>query len=151
MNKASVYRIQLMKVGKVPIEIGKVTSVEDAQQVCRSYLLHEYGGCFPDREVFGAVWLNTKNLISGLEIVSIGSLNATIAHPRELFKSGIIHNASSLIVFHNHPSGDTTPSTEDINVTKRLQEAGDILGIELLDHLILGETNWYSMKQAGRF
>lgn len=151
MNHASIYRVQLKKVGEVPLEKERVTGVDDAQQVCRSFLLQEYGGYFPDREVLGAVWLNTKNAVTGLEIVSIGSVNMSIVHPRETFKSGIIHNASSLVVFHNHPSGITTPSPEDLNLTKRLREAGDVLGIELLDHLILCETSWYSMKQEGVF
>ncbi|MFM9280943.1 JAB domain-containing protein [Paenibacillus jiagnxiensis] len=151
MKLVSIYKVQLMKAGTVPIEHKVIGGAEDAQNICRSFLLHEYGGFFPDREVFGAVWLNTKNEPVGLEIVSVGSLNAGIVHPRETFKSGILHNAASLIVFHNHPSGNTTPSNEDVQVTKRLAEAGNILGVDLLDHIILGEYGYTSLKGQGLF
>ncbi|MEK5061106.1 hypothetical protein BK126_26705 [Paenibacillus sp. FSL H7-0326] len=149
MKKASIYRIQLTKVGEVALKKNEILSAEDAHEVCRSFLLNEYGGFLPDREVFGTVWLNTKNFVTGLEIVSIGSLNASIVHPRETLKAGILHNAASFIVFHNHPSGSIEPSPEDISVSRRLKEAGDILGIELLDHLILGENDFYTMKGQG--
>lgn len=152
MKRISIYKVQLKKDGSIPVENKVIRNVEDAEYVCRSFLLYEYGGLFPDREVFGAVWLNTKNEAVGLEIVSMGSLNAAIVHPRETFKSGILHNAASFVVFHNHPSGNTTPSDADVQITKRLAEAGNILGIELLDHIILGESGYYtSLKSQGLF
>lgn len=91
------------------------------------------------QETFGIIMLNTKNKIIGLSVISIGTLSSSLVHPREVFKQALIANSSRIILFHNHPSGDTTPSEEDINVTKRLAEGGKILGVEILDHVIVGE------------
>lgn len=102
-----------------------------------------------DREVFMVLCLNTKNQIQAIHQCHIGSINASIAHPREIFKSAILNNSASLIVGHNHPSGDPTPSNEDIQVTRRLKEAGNLLGIELLDSLIVGPTKFISLKEKG--
>lgn len=104
-----------------------------------------------DRECFKAVILNTKNEIIKILDVSIGSLNSSVVHPRELYKFVIKHNGAALIVAHNHPSGNPAPSSEDIKLTKRLNEAGEILGIELLDHIILGDGNFVSLKEEGLF
>lgn len=102
-----------------------------------------------DREQFSAVLLNTKNHVIGRETISIGTLNASMVHPRELFKRAIRRSAAAVILVHNHPSGDPTPSREDIQLTKRLQEAGEILGIDVLDHLVLGFDKFISMKSKG--
>lgn len=91
-----------------------------------------------DRECFAILLLNTKNVPVGIHKVSIGSLNSAIVHPREVFKAAILANASSILAGHNHPSGDTTPSPEDRSITVRLRKAGRILGIEVLDHIIVG-------------
>jgi DNA repair protein RadC len=100
-----------------------------------------------DREHFKALILNTKNQILRIVNVSVGSLNSSVVHPRELYKMVIRHNGAAVIVAHNHPSGDPTPSTEDIILTKRLIKAGRILGIELLDHIILGDGHFVSLKK----
>jgi DNA repair protein RadC len=103
-----------------------------------------------DREQFFLLCLNTKNEPTALHTVSIGSLDASIVHPREVFKVAILSNAASVIVAHNHPSGDPTPSKEDIQVTRKLQEAGELLGITLLDHVIVGTEGAYtSLKERG--
>ncbi|TLM97475.1 hypothetical protein FDZ73_24970, partial [bacterium] len=81
--------------------------------------------------------------------VSIGSLNASLVHPRELFKNAIKKSAAALILVHNHPSGDPSPSREDIDVTRRLAEAGKLLGIEILDHVIIGDLKYVSLKEKG--
>ena len=105
-----------------------------------------------DREVFFVMCLNTKNHVVAVHRCHIGSLNASIVHPREVFKSVILNNAASIIVAHQHPSGDITPSMEDINVTKRLVEAGKLLGIEMLDHLVVNnEGKFTSLKEKGYF
>lgn len=105
-----------------------------------------------DREVFFIMCLNTKNHVVAVHRCHIGSLNASIVHPREVFKSVILNNAASVIVAHQHPSGDITPSMEDINVTKRLVEAGKLLGIEMLDHLVVNnEGKFTSLKEKGYF
>ena len=97
------------------------------------------------------ITLDTKNNITGIFTVSTGSLNASIVHPREIFKRAVLQNAASIIICHNHPSGDVTPSQEDINTTKRIYEAGKILGIELLDHIIIGDNKYTSLKEKGVF
>jgi DNA repair protein RadC len=103
-----------------------------------------------DREVFLVMCLNTKNRIVAVHRCHVGSLAASIVHPREVFKSAILNNAMSIIVSHQHPSGDTTPSREDIEVTRRLIEAGKVLGIEVLDHLIVNaHAEYTSLKEKG--
>ncbi|MEK6959982.1 MAG: DNA repair protein RadC [Nanoarchaeota archaeon] len=98
-----------------------------------------------DREHFMILHLDTKNRVIKDEIVSVGALTGTIAHPREVFKSAIKESAHSVILVHNHPSGDPTPSDEDLKMTERLLEAGEILGIKVLDHVIIGKGAWYSI------
>ena len=101
-----------------------------------------------DKEAFSVLMLNTKNKVIGIKTVSVGTLDATIVHPREVFKSAILNSAKSIMIFHNHPSGDTKPSGEDINLTKRLVDAGNLLGIKVLDHIILGNNgNYLSMLE----
>lgn len=107
-------------------------------------LQKEFGSA--DREKFIAVHLNAKNRIISYEVVSVGSLNASLVHPREVFKAAILSNAASIILSHNHPSGDPNPSNEDLQLTKRLEEAGKLLGIEVLDHIIFAGKSFYSFK-----
>lgn len=96
--------------------------------------------------------LNTKNHVVAVHRCHIGSLNASIVHPREVFKSAILNNAASVIVSHQHPSGDITSLMENVNITKRLAEAGKILEIEVLDHLIVNnEVKFTSLKERGYF
>jgi len=101
------------------------------------------------KEHFISLLLDTRNRVMKMQTVSVGSLDASIVHPREVFKDAIAASAASVIVAHNHPSGDPTPSAEDRKVTARLVEAGQILGIEVLDHLIIGDGRWVSLKQQG--
>ena len=91
----------------------------------------------PDRECFVALLLDGKNRIVALHLVSLGSLNQSIVTPRETFKAAILANSAAIILAHNHPTGDLTPSSEDIAITRRLKEAGDLLGIRVLDHIIV--------------
>lgn len=102
-----------------------------------------------DREHFRAVALGTKNQVLGVESVSVGTLNSSIVHPREVFKAAIRRNAAALILVHNHPSGDPAPSRDDVAITARLVEAGKILGIEILDHVIIGDRCYVSFKEQG--
>jgi len=103
----------------------------------------------PNKEFFMALYLNTKNGILKQEVISIGSLNANIVHPREIFKTACLISASSIIVAHNHPSGDPTPSREDIEITKKLVESGKMIGIEILDHVIIGFDKNYGFRESG--
>ncbi len=103
------------------------------------------------QEHFHCVFLNVKNQIIHRETVFIGSLNISVVHPREVFRIALKLSAASLICFHNHPSGDPTPSQEDIRVTKRLANSGELLGIRLLDHIIIGRNKHLSMKEKKYF
>jgi len=101
------------------------------------------------QEVFGILILNTKNKIVAAHEVSRGALNSSLVHPREVFKPAVLHNAAAIICFHNHPSGDPEPSRDDIEITNRLVEAGKIMGIEILDHIIVGDDRYVSLKERG--
>jgi len=100
-----------------------------------------------NREHFVAFYLNSRHQILRREVVSIGSLNASIVHPREVFRPAIVLCAAALVLAHNHPSGDTAPSEEDLAITRRLKEAGRLLGIELVDHVIVAESGYTSMRE----
>ncbi|MGE7274389.1 RadC family protein [Brevibacillus panacihumi] len=104
---------------------------------------------FLSNEQFCCLFLNTKNHVIAKDTISIGSLDSAIIHPREVYRAAIKRNSASIICIHNHPSGDPTPSREDIEVTKRLSEAGEILGIPLLDHVIIGHNKYQSLKESG--
>jgi len=112
-----------------------------------SFLMPEMSSL--QQEHFVALYLNTKNQVIHKQTIFIGSLNSSIVHPREIFKEAIKRSAASIICAHNHPSGNAAPSPEDIEVTKRLQEAGYIIGIELIDHLIIGDHQYFSLKEQG--
>jgi len=101
-----------------------------------------------DREHFIVLHLDLKNRLLARETISIGSLNETIVHPREVFKAAVINGSAALLLAHNHPSGNPLPSNNDINVTARLEAAGEILGIRIYDHLIFGDRGYYSFAAA---
>jgi len=104
---------------------------------------------YEPREHFIVVLLSTKNHVLAMPTISIGSLNASIVHPRELFREAINHSAANIILVHNHPSGDPTPSSEDIILTKKMVDAGKILEIHVLDHIIIGDNKYVSLKEKG--
>jgi DNA repair protein RadC len=101
------------------------------------------------KEHFMLIILNTRNKVTSINNVSVGTLNASLVHPREVFRDAIRQSASSVVLAHNHPSGDETPSEEDLKITKRLVEAGKIIGIEVLDHIIIGKDGFCSFKEKG--
>ena len=100
-----------------------------------------------DREHFVVISLTTKNRVIAIETASIGSLSSSLVHPREIFKNAIRLSAAAIILGHNHPSGDPTPSREDLKITKRLVEAGKLIGIEVLDHIVVGVNAYTSFKE----
>lgn len=102
-----------------------------------------------DREQVAVIYLSTPNHVLGVNICSTGSLNASLVHPREVFKPAILANSARIILVHNHPGGDCSPSNEDIKVTARIRDAGKLLGIELLDHVIVSASGYYSMQELG--
>jgi DNA repair protein RadC len=101
------------------------------------------------KEMFITLHLDGKNRIICCDLVSIGSLNQSIVHPREVFKTALLSNAAAIICVHQHPSGDPSPSSEDIAITRRLKEAGEIMGIKILDHIIVGDGEYLSFVERG--
>lgn len=101
------------------------------------------------KENFVVLCLNARNQVIGKETISIGSLNASIVHPREVFQPAIVESAASVVLAHNHPSGDIRPSDDDLELTRRLVKAGEIMGVEVLDHVIVSEKQHLSMKEKG--
>lgn len=136
---------QVLKRGVSKWEIKIIRSPHDAAGIAAEVIGDE------DREVLLVLVLNTKNQVVAIHRCHIGSLNASIVHPREVMKAAILNNGASIIMAHNHPSYNTQPSREDIEITKRMKEAGMILGIELLDHIIVSfdKTNFTSLKEKG--
>src|SRR5208282_4881854 len=123
---------------------GLRPTVRSPQDVC-SFVMEEM--CYLDREHFRVIILNTKNQVLALETVSVGGLNSSLVHPREVFKPAVLKSAAAVILIHNHPSGDATPSGEDLEITRRLAEAGKLIGIEVLDHIIIGDHVFTSLKE----
>lgn len=142
--RINFYTIKQVKEKGINYNIESIHSPESVYKILRDVLELDQEA----QEKFGVLALNTKNKVVGIHIISTGSLNASIVHPREVFKSLMLNNACSFVAFHNHPSGDSTPSREDIEITKRLAEAGEIMGIDLLDHIIIGD-HYTSLKQMG--
>ncbi len=101
------------------------------------------------QEVFCVLTLNTKNKLIRRHLVSLGTLNSSLVHPREVFRAAVKDSAASVIVAHNHPSGDSSPSAEDIKITRKLIEAGRCIGIDVLDHLIIGDGPALSLRESG--
>src|SRR5215468_12591136 len=132
-----IYRVTLVKEGRVPCYNQQIRSAVDARTLLHTYLADV------DREHFVIILLNQKNRVLGVNTVSVGSLTASIVHPREVYKSAILSNAASIVCGHNHPSTDCQPSKEDRAITTRLVEAGKLLGISVLDHVIIGGEGRY--------
>src|SRR5215831_14195135 len=132
-----IYRVSLVREGKLPCHEERIRSSAIASTILRTYLADV------DREHFVVILLDQKNQVIGINTVSIGSLTASVVHPRECFKPAILANAATIICGHNHLSGDPQPSREDRALTQRLVEAGKLLGINVIDHIIIGDEGRY--------
>jgi DNA repair protein RadC len=143
--RVPVYRVTLVREAAITAPGPRLRGAEQAAALLRQYL-----GAV-DREHFMVILLDRKNAPIGLNTVSIGSLTASVVHMREVFKPAILANAAAILCGHNHPSGDSAPSHEDRAVTQRLVEAGKLLGIAVLDHIILGDgtTTYFSFADQG--
>ena len=126
--------IRLEVVRENPVKYIQIRSAQEIYTEFQESMLKS------PNEVFKSVHLNSKNVILGVETISIGSLTSSLVHPREVYKGAIINNSASILFMHNHPSGDPKPSNDDIEITQRLKQAGDILGIKVLDHIIFGDS-----------
>ena len=139
-KRVEIVSVKLCRESSILYEQRQVQNPGDAARLVEGFLADS------DREMIMAVCLDTKHQPTAITTVSVGTLNSSLVHPREVFKSAIVAGAASIIVAHNHPSGDPAPSRDDINVTKWLKEAGDILGIGVLDHIIIGDGCYVSLK-----
>ena len=142
LEDLNVVRIKLVSEAK-PFDYKPISSPNEALKKVKE-VFAEY-----DREYFRVLNLDAKGRIININIVSQGDLNSSVVHPREVFKSSILSNAAAMICFHNHPSGELTPSKEDFDITERLNLCGKLLGIYVLDHIIVAPYNdiWYSIRE----
>ena len=137
-----VYRVQLVRERNIKTDNRSIDNPVKAAEILKNYIGET------DREMFVVAMLDTKNKVIGINTVSIGSLNSSIVHPREVLKPAILSNSAGIIISHNHPSGDPTPSREDLDITKRLVDACELIGIKLLDHIVIGDE-YLSFKEKG--
>lgn len=142
-KRVNIVSVRMVKECSLLYKDRVIRSPEDGYNLLQQFLGNV------DREHFVVACLDTKNQPTTINTCHVGSLNASIVHPREVMKPGILSNAASIIVGHNHPSGNPEPSQEDIQVTKKLVEAGKIMGIDVLDHIILGDEKFVSLKEKG--
>lgn len=142
-RRVDIVSIKMVRESSIFYENRKIGSPKDAVELLRKFL----DGA--DREQFITCCLDTKNQPTSINVVSVGTINSSLVHPREVFKTSILGNSASIIVAHNHPSGDPSPSREDIDITQRLKEVGKIIGIDLIDHVIIGENRYVSLKEKG--
>jgi DNA repair protein RadC len=132
------------RIGRaLPLDKYQILTPNDAAEFVMEELQYE------SQEHFLCVFLDTKNRVINKKYIFKGTLNSSLVHPREIFREAIRHNSASVVCYHNHPSGDPTPSAEDIKVTRKLLKAGSILGIRLVDHVIIGDHSYFSMKEKG--
>lgn len=142
-KRIDIVSLKMVKESSVTYLNRVISSPSDGAEIIKDFIEDS------DREQMVVCCLDTKNQPTSISIVSIGSLNSAIVHPREVYKTAILSNASSIIIAHNHPSGKSEPSHEDIVLTNRLDEAGKIIGIKLMDHLVIGFDEYYSFKEEG--
>lgn len=141
-NIVAITKIKQVIDKEVKVKVNRIVSPKDASELAHSIIGDT------DREHFLVINVSTKNRVNSVEVAHIGSLNTCTIHPREIFKGTILSNSAAIILVHNHPSLDLTPSDEDIQFTKRMQEASQLMGIDLLDHLIINQNqDYYSMKE----
>ena len=143
LKRINIVSIKMVRESSVLYNIRRISEPKDIVDLGKKFLDEL------DREELIVACLNAKNEVNSVNVVSIGSLNNSIVHPREVFKTAILSNAASIVMIHNHPSGDVTPSKEDKEITLRIKESGIILGIKLLDHIIIGNDTYYSFKEHG--
>ena len=144
MYRIPSVKIQLVKDGTInAAERPYISTPDDVAAIMRPVveLLAE--------ERMYVMLLSTKNRVNAIQEVSVGSLNASVVHPREIFKAAILSNAAALILVHNHPSGDPAPSPEDVALTRKLVDAGLLLDIPVLDHIVMGDRRYASLKEKG--
>ena len=164
LTRASVHDLcQVRGVGSAraaqvlaAVELGRRTLVRGTAERPRlvfprqvaAYLLPQFGAALVEQ--FGVLMLDTKQRVIRIKIIAVGSIDQTVVHPREVFREAAAASAATIVLFHNHPSGDPTPSTDDLLLTTRMIHAGEIMGIDVVDHIILADQRYFSLVEAGR-
>ena len=140
-KRVDIVSIKMVREGSTKYENRKIETPFDAYVLLKNFLEDS------DREKLLVVCLDTKNQPINICTVSVGTLNSSLVHPREVFKTAILSNSNQIMLAHNHPSGISAPSNEDKAMTSRIKDAGVILGIELIDHIIIGSNEYFSFKE----
>ena len=140
-KRVDIVSIKMVREGSTKYENRKIETPFDAYVLLKNFLEDS------DREELLVVCLDTKNQPINICTVSVGTLNSSLVHPREVFKTAILSNSNQIMLAHNHPSGISAPSNEDKAMTSRIKDAGVILGIELIDHIIIGSNEYFSFKE----
>lgn len=143
MYKVPIVRVALVREGTVKSETRSVCGPADAAAVLRQ-IIGDY-----DREAFAVLFVDAKHRVIGVNIAGVGTLDSAQTGPREVFRAAILAGAKAVILGHNHPSGDPIPSSADLHLTRRLTKAGELLGIPVLDHIIIGESSHVSLRERG--
>jgi DNA repair protein RadC len=143
MHRVPIYRVQLIRDGSCKLQGRNCNGPAEAVSLFRAVV----GDA--DREHLVAMFLNTQNQFVGVHTISIGNLDSAITHPREVFKAAILANAASLVLAHNHPSGDCVPSQSDLRMTGQMVQVGNMLGIPIMDHVIVGHPDYVSLLVLG--
>lgn len=144
LRRIQRFRIELVKDGQVtfPLNDQSLKGPYDLATAARAVAQRF------DREVFLTLYLNRKHVVTGIEIIAVGTLDQTLVHPREVFKGALLHNAAAVALAHLHPSGDPTPSQEDHRLTDKLLKAGEVLGITVVDHVVIGDPGHVSLRET---
>ena len=140
-----VVRLQVIRERSIEYSCGRVDNPQKAAELVRNLFMED-----ADREYLVVCCLDAKLKPLSIEIAAIGSLNQCMVDPRDIFKNAVLSNSANILIYHNHPSGEAEPSMDDERVTKRIKEAGELLGIPLVDHIIIGKDCTFSFREAGR-
>ena len=143
MYRIANIKLMVVRESAIPSETRKITTSRDLYALLREYFSGH------DREEMVVVMLNMKHAVTALHTVAIGSLSQSVVHPRETFKAAITMNAAAIILAHNHPSGDPSPSDDDRLLTTRLKQVGELIGLPVLDHLVIGTDRYVSFADKG--
>jgi len=143
-KRVNIVSLKMVKEASVYYAARNVNTPVDAADVARSFIEDA------DREMLIVICLDTKNKLTAIQTVSVGTLNTSQVHPREIFKVALLANSAGIILAHNHTSGDPTPSREDIQITERLKKCGELLGVSMIDHIIIGSEGQYTSLQQKR-
>lgn len=147
-KRIDIYSIKLVKEKSVNYDISSgISTPQKAYEMIESIMQLSK----EVKEHFIILCLNVKNSICGIHTISVGTVNASLVRPREVFQAALLNNAASIICFHNHPSGDPQVSCEDVNITRCLADAGKLMNITVLDHIVVGENRYLSMMEEGMF